>query len=100
MKQETLLCTIGVADLYTMISQVEGVLLLKRMLDYFNLKQIKAEAMGSRLPLTIANCYMYFFEQNIIKQINNSFGIYVRYIDDIFMAINWPNRRLIKQVER
>ncbi|CAF3851014.1 unnamed protein product [Rotaria sp. Silwood1] len=62
--------------------------------------QIKAEAMGSRLPLTIANCYMYFFEQNIIKQINNSFGIYVRYIDDIFMAINWPNRRLIKQVER
>ncbi|CAF3147175.1 unnamed protein product [Rotaria sp. Silwood2] len=131
MKQETLLCTIDVADLYTMIPQVEGVLSLKRMLDHFNLKQInglkieaiirlarfvmknnyfkydgqfyhqiRGGAMGSPLTLTIANCYMYFFEQNIIKQINNSYGLYVRYIDDIFIAINWPNRHLTKQIDR
>ncbi|CAF3808428.1 unnamed protein product [Rotaria sp. Silwood1] len=131
MKQESLLCTIDVADLYTMIRQVEGVLSLKRMLDHFNLKQanglkieaiirlarfvmqnnyfkydgqfyhqIRGEAMGSPLTLTIANCYMYFFEQNIIKQINNSHGFYVRYIDDIFITINWSNRHLAKQVDR
>ena len=35
-----------------------------------------------------ANCYMFFFEENIIKQIINSGGLYVRYIDDIFIAIN------------
>ncbi|CAF1391920.1 unnamed protein product [Rotaria sordida] len=131
MKQEILLCTIDVVDLYTMIPQVEGVLTLKKMLDHLNLKQIqglkteviirlarfvvqnnyfkydgqfyhqiKGGAMGSPLTLTIANCYMYFFEQNIIKQINNSYGFYVRYIDDIFIAINWPNRHLTKQVDR
>ena len=131
MKEETLLCTIDVVDLYTMIPQVEGVLTLKKMLDHLNLKQIqglktevilrlarfvmqnnyfkydgqfyhqiKGGAMGSPLTLTIANCYMYFFEQNIIKQINNSFGFYVRYVDDIFIVINWPNRHLLKQVDR
>ncbi|CAF4304720.1 unnamed protein product, partial [Adineta steineri] len=40
MKQETVLCTIDVTDLYTMIPQVEGVLSLKQMLDYLNLNQV------------------------------------------------------------
>ncbi len=40
MRKETVLCTIDVADLYTMVPQVEGVLLLKKMMDYLNLKQI------------------------------------------------------------
>ena len=40
MRQETLFCTIDVADLYTMLSQVEGVLSLKKMLDHFKLKHI------------------------------------------------------------
>jgi hypothetical protein len=44
--------------------------------------------MGSQLTLTTANCYMFFFEQNIIKQINNSNGLYLHYIDDIFLIIN------------
>lgn len=131
MKQETILGTIDVVDLYTMIPQVEGVLSLKKMLDHFNLKQIdglkteviirlarfvmnnnyfkydgqyyhqiKGGAMGSPLTLTIANCYMFFFEQDILKQITNSFGLYVRYIDDIFIIINWPSRHFIKEVDR
>ncbi|CAF1530660.1 unnamed protein product [Adineta steineri] len=42
LKQETLLCTIDVVDLYTMIPQVGGVLSLKKMLDHLNLKQINS----------------------------------------------------------
>ncbi|CAF3764840.1 unnamed protein product [Adineta steineri] len=131
MKQETVLCTIDVTDLYTMIPQVEGVLSLKQMLDYLNLNQvndlkteviiqlanfimnnnyfkyndqyyhqIRGGAMGSPITLTIANCYMFFYEQQIFKQITNSFGLYVRYIDDIFIIINWPSRHFVKQVDR
>ncbi|CAF1500710.1 unnamed protein product [Rotaria sp. Silwood1] len=55
--------------------------------------------MGSPLTLTIANCYMFFYEQQIIKQISNSGGLYFRYIDDIFIAINWPARHLFKQID-
>jgi hypothetical protein len=130
-KQETLLCTVDVTDLYTMIPQVEGVLALKKMLDYLKLKQIgglkteviirlarfimqnnyftynsqfyhqiRGGAMGSPLTLTIANCYMFFFERDIVKQVNNSNGLYLRYIDDIFLIINWPARHLLKQVDR
>ena len=131
LKQDTLLCTIDVSDLYTMIPQVEGVLSLKKMLDYLQLKsiknlkteaiirlarfvmknnyfsyngqyyhQIRGGAMGSPLTLTIANCYMFFFEQDIIRQIHNSFGLYFRYIDDLFIIINWPQRHLLQQIDR
>ena len=131
LRKETILCTIDVADLYTMVPQIEGVLALKKMMDYLNLKQIgglktetiirlsrfviknnyflyngqyyhqiRGGAMGSPLTLTIANCYMFFFERNIRKQINNSGGLYRRYIDDIFLAINWSVRHLLKQVDR
>ncbi len=62
--------------------------------------QIRGGAMGSPLTLTIANCYMFFFEKNIVKQIQNSGGLYLRYIDDIFLIINWLIRRLVKQVDR
>ena len=48
----------------------------------------------------MANCYMFFFERDIVKQIHNSHGFYVRYIDDIFITINWPDRHLRKQIER
>ena len=43
---------------------------------------------------------MLFFEQQIVKQITNSGGLYLRYIDDLFLAINWPERHLLKQIER
>ena len=129
MHQETLFCTIDVADLYTMVPQVGGVLSLKKMLDCFKLKhvgglkvetiirlsrfvmqnnyfsyngqyyhQIRGGAMGSSLTLTVANCYMFFYEQQIVKQIYNSLGLYFRYTDDIFIVINWPPRHLLKQI--
>ncbi|CAM4830594.1 unnamed protein product [Rotaria magnacalcarata] len=62
--------------------------------------QIRGGAMGSPLTLTIANCYMFFSERNIVKQITNAGGIYVRYIDDIFIIINWPERHLNKQIDQ
>ncbi|CAF4278884.1 unnamed protein product, partial [Rotaria sp. Silwood2] len=121
MKQETLLCTIDVTDLYTMIPQIEGVLTLKKMLDFLQINKIKdlkveaiirlarfvmqnnyfkydgqyyhqvrGGAMGSPLTLTIANCYMFFYQFDIVRQISNSSGLYFRFIDDIFIVINWP----------
>ena len=48
--------------------------------------------------LHLRNCYMFFFERNIFKQISNAGGLYIRYIDDIFIAINWPDRHLQKQI--
>ncbi|CAF3119597.1 unnamed protein product [Rotaria socialis] len=104
-----------------MVPQIEGVLSLKKMLDYLQLKQIgglkietiirlsrfvmknnyfsydgqyyhqiRGGAMGSPLTLTMANCYMFLYERDIVKQVNNSGGLYFRYIDDIFITINWP----------
>ncbi|CAF1366766.1 unnamed protein product [Adineta steineri] len=40
LRQETSLCTIDIIDLYTMIPQIEGVLALRKMLEYLQLKQI------------------------------------------------------------
>ena len=105
LKKETLLCTMDVVDLYTMIPQTEGVLSLKKMLDFLKIKQvgglkvesiirlsrfvmqnnyfsyqsqfyhqIRGGAMGSPLTLTVANCYMFFFERDIVRQIENSGG--------------------------
>ncbi|CAF1368831.1 unnamed protein product [Rotaria sordida] len=61
--------------------------------------QIRGGAMGSQLTLTMANCYMFFFERRIAKQIKNSGGLYFRYIDDLFIVINWSVRHLMKQIE-
>ncbi|CAF5211219.1 unnamed protein product, partial [Rotaria magnacalcarata] len=131
LRKETLLSTIDVVNPYTMIPQTEGVLAIKKMLDYLELKQIgglkietiirlsrfvmrnnyflyegqyyhqiRGGAMGSPLTLTIANCYMFFFERNIVKQITNAGGLYLRYIDDMFIIINWPERHLNKQIDQ
>ncbi|CAF3472415.1 unnamed protein product [Rotaria socialis] len=62
--------------------------------------QIRGGAMGSPLTLTIANCYMFVFERNIGKQITNAGGLYLRYIDDMFIIINWPKRHLNKQIDQ
>ena len=88
--------------------QVETIIRLSRFVmqnNYFSLNrqyyhQIKGGAMGSPLTLTMANCYMFFFEKQIERQIKNSSGLYLRYIDDLFITINWPQRHLIKQIER
>ena len=128
---KTLFCTIDVVDLYTMIPQIEGVLSLRNMLHYLDIKQvqglkvetiirlsrfvmqnnyfsfdgqyyhqIRGGAMGSPLTLTMASCYMYFFERPIAGPVKNSGGLYLRYIDDLFIIINWPERHLFKQIER
>ncbi|CAF2071216.1 unnamed protein product [Rotaria magnacalcarata] len=62
--------------------------------------QIRGGAMGSPLTLTIANCYMFFFERDIVKQIINGGGSYLRYIDDMFIIINWSERHLNKQIDQ
>ena len=131
LKEETLFCTIDVADLYTMIPQVEGVLSFRKMFEHLKLNQIeglktetiirlsrfvmknnyfsfdgqfyhqiRGGAMGSPLTLTMANCYMFFFERQIARQVINSGGLYVRYIDDLFITINWPERHLLNQINR
>ncbi|CAF4937665.1 unnamed protein product, partial [Rotaria socialis] len=97
LRKETLLCTIDVVDLYTMIPQTEGVLAIKKC-QYYH--QIRGGAMGSPFTLTIANCYMFFLERNIVKQITNAGGLYLRYIDDMFIIINWPERHLNKQIDQ
>ncbi|CAF3338582.1 unnamed protein product [Rotaria socialis] len=53
-------------------------------------------------PLTLAkaDCYMFFYERDIVKQVSNSGGLYFRYIDDLFIVINWPSRHLSNQIER
>ena len=56
--------------------------------------------MGSPLTLTMTICYMFFFERPIANQVKNSGGLYLRYIDDLFITINWPERHLSKQIER
>ncbi|CAF4401106.1 unnamed protein product [Rotaria magnacalcarata] len=43
---------------------------------------------------------MFFFERNIVKQITNAGGLYLRYIDDMFIIINWPERHLNKQIDQ
>ena len=88
--------------------KVETIIRLSRFVmqnNYFSFDeqfyhQIRGGAMGSPLTLTIANCYMYFFERQIAKQVNNSGGLYLRYIDDLFFIINWPKRHLLKQIEK
>ena len=76
--------------------RIETIIRLSRFVmqnNYFSYNgqyyhQIRGGAMGSPLTLNIANCYMFFFERNIQKQINNSGGLYLRYIDDLFIIIN------------
>ncbi|CAM4846981.1 unnamed protein product [Rotaria magnacalcarata] len=88
--------------------KVETIIRLSRFVmknNYFSYNgqfyhQVRGGAMGSPLTLTISNCYMYFFERQIVNQIRNSGGLYFRYIDDIFITINWPVRHLLKEVDR
>ena len=88
--------------------KIETIIRLSRFVmqnNYFSFDgqfyhQIRGGAMGSPLTLTIANCYMFFFERPIVNQIKNSVGLYLRYIDDLFITINWPQRHLLKQIER
>ncbi|CAF4507439.1 unnamed protein product [Rotaria sp. Silwood2] len=59
MDGNTIFCTIDVVDLYTMIPQVEGVLSLKKMLDYLKLKKV-----GGLKIETITRLSRFFMQNN------------------------------------
>ncbi|CAM4982186.1 unnamed protein product [Rotaria socialis] len=61
--------------------------------------QTQGVAIGSLLTLTMSNCYTVFYEHYIVKQIKNKNGLYYQYIDDIFIAIDWSARHLLKQID-
>ncbi|CAF1956582.1 unnamed protein product [Rotaria magnacalcarata] len=51
-------------------------------------KQIRGGAMGSPFTMTLANIYMYEWEQSLIQYQQARNELYGRYIDDIFMTSN------------
>ncbi|CAF4079492.1 unnamed protein product [Rotaria sp. Silwood2] len=51
-------------------------------------KQIRGGAMGSPFTTTLANIYMYEWEQHLIQYQQERHEVYGRYIDDIFMTSN------------
>jgi hypothetical protein len=72
MKKETLFCTLDVSDLYTMIPQIEGVLSLKKMMDYLQLKQISGVRTEAIIKLSR------FVVQNNYFSYNNKFYHQIR----------------------
>ncbi|CAF4166889.1 unnamed protein product [Rotaria magnacalcarata] len=80
---------------------------------YLNIKQIdglKIEAIIRLCRFGIQNNYFscngkYYHQvrggaMNIVTQISNSNGLYIRYIDDIIITINWPTQHLSKQIDQ
>ncbi|CAF2717694.1 unnamed protein product [Rotaria sp. Silwood2] len=51
-------------------------------------KQVRGGAMGSPFTMTLANIYMYEWEQTLIQYQQQRNELYGRYIDDIFMTSN------------
>ncbi|CAF1531369.1 unnamed protein product [Adineta steineri] len=51
-------------------------------------RQIKGGAMGSPFTLTLANIFMWHWEQKLVEHQRNSNELYGRYIDDIFFTSN------------
>ncbi|CAF5032745.1 unnamed protein product, partial [Rotaria sp. Silwood1] len=57
-RQETLICTMNFMDLYSMIPQTEGIMSIKKLLDYFKIKKIgniKAETIIKLCRFVIQN---------------------------------------------
>ncbi|CAF1074706.1 unnamed protein product [Rotaria sordida] len=88
--------------------KVEAIIRLVRFVmqnNYFKYNgqyyhQIRGGAMGSPLTMTVANCYMFFYTRDIVRQIDNSGGLYLCYINDLFIIINWPVRHFMQQIDR
>ena len=86
--------------------QIETIIRLARFVmqnNYFSYDgqfyhQTKGGAMGSPLTMTIANCYMFFFELEIVEQVQDSNGFYRRYIDDTVLLVNWTKEQLLSNV--
>ncbi|CAF4185657.1 unnamed protein product, partial [Rotaria sp. Silwood2] len=63
-------------------------------------KQIRGGAMGSPFTMTLANIYMYEWEQSLIQHQQERNELYGRYIDDIFMTSNEPVETIAALLDR
>ncbi|CAF1649085.1 unnamed protein product, partial [Rotaria magnacalcarata] len=63
-------------------------------------KQIRGGAMGSAFTQVLANIYMYYWEQDLIKYAVEHKGIYGRDIDDIFMATNQTTVEIQQELKK
>ncbi|CAF5053977.1 unnamed protein product, partial [Rotaria sp. Silwood1] len=63
-------------------------------------KQIRRDAMGSPFTMTLANIYMYEWEQLLIEHQQQRNELYGRYIDDIFMTSNEPVENIEALLDR
>lgn len=66
-------------------------------------QQIRGGAMGSPFTMTLANIYMFKWEQPLIAHPQDQNEFYGRYIDDVFMTSNLPLeqiRQLLNKADR
>ncbi|CAF4506853.1 unnamed protein product [Rotaria socialis] len=96
--------TSDITNLYTMLPQNQSLDILEEFLDEYHLENelqgisievirqlaeiIVGGAMGSPFTLTLANIFMWKWENNIICKKLEPNEIYVRFIDDIFFTSN------------
>ncbi|CAF3441883.1 unnamed protein product, partial [Rotaria socialis] len=62
-------------------------------------RQIKGGAIGSPFTLTLANIFMWHWEQPLVEHQKKSNELYGRYIDDIFLTSNDSIQNLTKMLE-
>ncbi|CAF3070398.1 unnamed protein product [Rotaria sp. Silwood2] len=63
-------------------------------------KKIRGGAMESPFTMTLANIYMYEWEQSLIQYEHQRNELYGRYIDDIFMTSNEPDENIKVLLDR
>ncbi|CAF3768809.1 unnamed protein product [Rotaria socialis] len=63
-------------------------------------RQIRGGAMGSAFTQTLANIYMFEWEQDLLQIQQANKEIYGRYIDDVFMTTNVPFAQIKDILER
>ncbi|CAF2085832.1 unnamed protein product [Rotaria magnacalcarata] len=86
-RQDTLICTMDVIDLYTMIPQTEGILEIKKMLDYLNIKQINENKNGE------------FFTEVYHKPSYEPYYLPFNSVHPIHMKKNIPYAMLIRAIK-
>ncbi|CAF0939119.1 unnamed protein product [Didymodactylos carnosus] len=62
-------------------------------------RQIKGGAMGSPFTMTLANVYMFEWEQPLIDLQTSQGELYGRYIDDVFMTSNMSISEIHRQLD-
>ncbi|CAF1627964.1 unnamed protein product [Adineta ricciae] len=110
LKSTTLFCTFDIHNLYTILPQDEALdtlieflstklssVVLKENVFVYGRKiyrQILGGAMGSALTLTLANIFMWKWQQKLVEEQQQSGEFYGRYIDDVFMTWNRTEEEL------